>query len=882
MSAAEKIEHESEHEGAANNADFFDKNFEPGGLLPLLGRIGSLALGVVAQAPIDAVRGRGDAAHAKPHDAAHDPHKKEHDKAHDKKDEAAKEGEAGHAKKEGGHGHGITQENVGDAYAIAKSAWDIFNEAKEGKLDKHSFEHAVSNVLDAANLGWARPLADIGGSIAMAGFAKIFKIREHKLEAIDPQWDTLGSQILTLKKDKKHGYHHAVEGLCHGINASDLEEKFDCFTSKEAFEAALKTDGGKEEIKAQLARIIGTTKNPNSANVKKRIERIEKILGTHVHHSEVKYHDDKAPENEKEKASLDALTLMLHHMKGAMTEEAIKQLYHGEKAEKMTIDYDKFGDYVFEHVKVDSNENRTAFFKAFDIRAFENTFRLLLDGERLTKALKKGENRKAAREQLYGLFDLDNGVDAKDLDRQADALKKTLGLGGTPAPGETTTQGALLKNITTVVSLLKADSNLEKLFVEEEKIPIDYENFGDIVLEKVSGKISAEAFYESFKADIFQTKFEVLANERELQRALKQPEGKEEIKSKIRQLFNMSGSIGLEALVARREKLLALLEEVDSAASKTKHAELKRLTEVILKNLGWDFMATPTAGPKPGNVWDKLYEEKPQVIQPRYSEFGKHLREMMAASNTQESMVAFVRGYNSNLFRNEFPYLVDKSMMANALQNEPEGEQAKRQLLVFLGLSTATATLPQVQRTLAMFKGVQGAEASYPDDLKGSGKNYKTLEADIAAIETVLSQKEIVEQLFGGVKIKPAYEKLGRQILELDEKKLQSLLSEINVAGLFTSYSSLHALIAGAPKTDPTLQEGKAELLKLMGYPEGYPLDKRKLEERLQSLAERIKNAGIVSKNPGLGKDLLNLLGEFIEKVKGETLEELLRIKMAA
>lgn len=403
MSAAEKIEHEAEHEGAANNTDFFDKNFEQGGLLPLIGRIGSLALGVVAQAPIDAVRGRGDAAHAKPHDKAHDPHKKEHDK----KEEAAKEGEAGHPKKEGGPGHGDAQEHVGDLWAFGKSLYDVVKEAGEGKADQHTLEHAVSHGLDAMNLGWARPFAGLLGLGAAKGVSKLFKIREHKLEAIDPKYDTLGAQILGLPKDKKHGYHHVSEQLYYGMKpAGGLEETFDCFTNKGHFESSLKTDPGKEEMKAQLARIIGPTKNPNATNVKKRIERIRKIMGIDVVEKNGHLHAHAHPvENEEAMACAEAFGDIVFHMETWVTEEVLKQLYHGEKA--ASLNYDEFGDILSEQVDPADPKSKIKFLSAFKIGPFKEKFKKILNLERVKSLAGTEKGNEELKILIATLFDIE-------------------------------------------------------------------------------------------------------------------------------------------------------------------------------------------------------------------------------------------------------------------------------------------------------------------------------------------------------------------------------------------------------------------------------------------------------------------------------------------
>jgi hypothetical protein len=158
MSAAsEKINHDNDV--AANEPDFLDRNFEQGGLLPLLGRIGGLALGVVAKAPIDAIRGRGEpaAAGADPHKKEHDPHhKKEEGKEGEAKEGEAKEGEAKKdGKKEDDHGH--AQEKEGDWYAALKSTGTVVDDLVQGKIDKHKIEHAVDHWLDARDLGRARP-----------------------------------------------------------------------------------------------------------------------------------------------------------------------------------------------------------------------------------------------------------------------------------------------------------------------------------------------------------------------------------------------------------------------------------------------------------------------------------------------------------------------------------------------------------------------------------------------------------------------------------------------------------------------------------------------------------------------------------------------------
>jgi hypothetical protein len=431
MSAAEKIEHEQEHEGAANNTDFFDKNFEQGGLLPLIGRIGSLALGVVAQAPIDAVRGRGDAAHAKPHDAAHDPHKKEHDK----KDEAAKEGEAGPAKKEDGHGHGDAQEHVGDLWAFGKSLYDVVKEAGEGKADQHTLEHAVSHGLDAMNLGWARPFAGLLGLGAAKGVSKLFKIREHKLEAIDPKYDTLGAQILGLPKDKKHGYHHVREQLCYGMRpAGSLEEMFDCFTNKDHFNNSLKTDPGKEEMKAQIARIIGPTKNPNSANIKNRIKRIMDIMDIEAKPDE-KGHLHSHPhkmEDEEAMATAEVLGKVLCHISDWTDDAVIKQLYHGEKA--ASLNYDEFGDILSEQVDPTDPKSKIKFLSAFKIGPFNEKFKKILNLERVKTLAGSEKGNDELKTSIATLFDIEpnSTLDADGVDEEYNEVfgpKGTLGVG---------------------------------------------------------------------------------------------------------------------------------------------------------------------------------------------------------------------------------------------------------------------------------------------------------------------------------------------------------------------------------------------------------------------------------------------------------------------
>ncbi len=626
MSAApEKTNHDNDV--AANGPDFLDRNFEQGGLLPLLGRIGGLALGVVAQAPIAAIRGRGEPAAADPHAKPHDPHKKDEAKKEEGKEGEVKEGESKKdEKKEGDH----AQEKEGDWFAAMRSSGAVVDDLVKGKVDKHTLEHAVDHWLDARDLGKARPFAGLIASGVQFGLGKIFKFRDHALEELKPEWETLGRQILTgLKKDPKHGYHGSVENLCHTMKEGEVEDNFGKFIEDAPFEAAMKTEKGREALQKQIGRITGQTDQPHPLQLQKRIDGILQILSLEHEEEEGAWAKLKgflgfkkaAPAAHGHGHSLDdkgaqknlvLLRETLKRMKAKGTEGNLRMIYEGKRQK---IDYDKFGDQVDEGVE-DGDESRISFMASFQETSFRNKFKALLDPARVKVKAKTPEGREELRELLKALFDLEAKTKLKATDLEGE-IGELMGPHGklkeekdypedkSVTPHKDTPARANFKSLQKLIETIqknmadKSPDHNDKPWVEvvyEDKFDVTYDKFGfqlkDLDAEK------AAAYLGAYKSDKFGDQFRLITDAATLLGAVQKEETRKQAQAELLNFLGLPPGPVQAPHIDRtltRWKTFFSMANVDTQGQKYKEweADVESITNVVKGQLLTDLCEGP-------------------------------------------------------------------------------------------------------------------------------------------------------------------------------------------------------------------------------------------------------------------------------------------------
>lgn len=745
---------------AANNSDFIAE----GGVVPLVRDIGKLLLGVTIQAPIDAARG---GATADPKHAKHPPegkHDKAHDKAHPKKEaDAAGAAPGGHA--------GHSAEATSDYLAAAQSIGKVLEEFLDGKVDKHSVEHAVDHWLDARNFGLARPFAGTIAKASVWGLSKVRKLRDHALEKLEPQWETLGRQILTgLPHDEKHGYHAGVENLCHTMNKVDLKDNFSKFLGDDAiFEDSLKTEKGREVVQQQIARILGRKDKPHPNEVKKRIHDIEHILSLHHEHHGLwhklksfvgfggkkeeahnKDHEHKeeahkedhgiwhklksfagfggkkeevekkkaAEKKEEEEHTLDdkdaeanrqILLGILHKMNEYCTKpDKLAAIYEGKKE---AIDYDKFGDQADE-MTVKGDEGVLTFMNSFSGSSFKNKFKGLIEPARLKALVASEKGRAELHTLMVALWDIEptGELDENGLNEEIIELMGEEGLG---------------------VEKLKPESKV--------------------------GKLKNSAFYK------------------------------------------------------------------DQPKAEKNYAVLLQYIRTIKANL------TAKVGGR--TVIDLIYKAKTEVID--YEKFGRDMTKKTIDGGL--ARLNFMNSFKPAFFDSQYRRLLDGGRMQNDLRSATSRASLRKLLAGLLDLdedeTLNEARLNAEYKQIFGPKGVLGEEAMY-DEGSDARKNFNALQSSIDSIMGNLKKKmpdpdeRLVLDVLYEDEFTVKFEQFGQQLNNLEPEKVRAYLRTYTPGRFILQFRSLlnKESLSKLVLNEDTRRAALAQLFNFLGLPPG-PVD---------------------------------------------------------
>lgn len=269
------------------------------------------------------------------------------------------------------------------------------------------------------------------------------------------------------------------------------------------------------------------------------------------------------------------------------------------------------------------------------------------------------------------------------------------------------------------LTLLTA-SNLDKLYPRDKvKVDIKYDAFGASIDTQVQSGTSRETFLENFNADAFRATFAQLLNPVRLQNDLATEEGRAEVKTLLKSLFNLKPTTKLapgtlpieiyEILRTHTPGTPGTVLDLGGIAPGTTSSKLGARTAymgealahfdqlndmlvAIFNNL--DVAPTPATGvPTPlaggtyGTSVEALYHSKPKVMDLGLGKMPK-FGEIVLSLEKAEQQDEFLRAYKSSDFKLYFDPLLDRPGIQKACTDPAKRAGLKAMLASLVGSDT--------------------------------------------------------------------------------------------------------------------------------------------------------------------------------------------------
>src|SRR3989338_7386189 len=311
---------------------------------------------------------------------------------------------------------------------------------------------------------------------------------------------------------------------------------------------------------------------------------------------------------------------------------------------EIAVDDQHIGDQILHKLKKDKKAERKGklaldhhalegFLKGLDIANLNRTLRMFTDKKRFETALERERGQEEIKKEIANLFDLSGEADKEEVTKGVAMLKELLHIHGNEdehghmhfdASKVDKRVRKQFEALTSIISnaekwLLDGDTLAKVYTGKGEKFEIDYDQFGDVLLEKVNKK-NRGAFVKSFSKRSFDNTFRLLVKESSLKDALRHDS--EKLKNPIYQLFDLNGKVDDEELKERMavffgtEGALGLEADYTDPVEKKKFLEIKQAFDGIVALL------------KKGNTLDKLFKAHD------YSKFGAGLE---SVDNAEEA-----------------------------------------------------------------------------------------------------------------------------------------------------------------------------------------------------------------------------------------------------
>lgn len=495
------------------------------------------------------------------------------------------------------------------------------------------------------------------------------------------------------------------------------------------------------------------------------------------------------------------------------------------------------------------------------------SLRMFQDADRFERALKTEAGREEIKKEIANLLDLSGDVDRLEVEETTDHLLKLI---DADVDGRLVSKKLALRKIIEKAKALLTQENLIKVYTgKSEKFEIDYDEFGDVLLEKVEPE-QRVPFLKTFNGRNFDDTFRLLVKESALKDALR--DNKEELKNQIYQLFDMRGRIKNDELDERMkhffgdDSVLGKEDDYSDPAMKKKYNEVRAKLDGVVNNL------------KSTGALNKLFHS--DETDPHYSEFGKTLDGI----EDGHDLNALLRGFSHRAFAKAFRLLLDKARLDTVIKGSDHQRQAAQvQLLALLGFDSGPLDQAEVVKTITDFEtNLNGMEADVETSLKGSpDKPYEQLLDDLGAIKIVLEDKtkDRVKGIFEGekVSVNVNHNAVGKQILNeisKDKRKVVPFLLDLQVALLTAKF----AVLQNSTFSDKDLKrKAKAALINLFGIKPGEIIHEPEVEARINALLAPLRTHQI-SANPQAQvsyREFENLLNNIRKQLTAARLAEI-------
>ena len=436
-----------------------------------------------------------------------------------------------------------------------------------------------------------------------------------------------------------------------------VKQKFRLLMNAERLEAALATEHGRAEAKKQLGIFIGRPdEDIDAVELREQLEEMREKLG----------HPNALPRSVRENYFAYAGAVV--QVAEVVTPERLAVMHGSPRETLPTIDYDHFGDRVLE--TLDTDARRENFLRVFNSATFERTFRLLMNKTRLNRAV--SEDKETLKHQVDVLFDLGGVFDRDELNTHADAMLAHL---GEPA---TMTDAAVREKCEQARALvdqcrhnLLETGAVEALFSKPLKMTaVDYDRFGDQLLEEVIEPEDVEAFLSGFRFMSFENSYRILLSNEAL--SVNFDDDPKEVKGKIDQLFDLSGRYGVEDVARHTSQMSEMFKNhiYSSAAQETKAQQLVEAVQNIAGRI------------QDQKILERLYE-KPKEKEIDVEKFGEEIINIKEAE-----VIPALRSMNMFMVAARYGRLRDEGLVKDLLKTQ-EGKKELRALLAqFFGVST--------------------------------------------------------------------------------------------------------------------------------------------------------------------------------------------------
>lgn len=500
----------------------------------------------------------------------------------------------------------------------------------------------------------------------------------------------VGDQILhKLKKNKKNKTeldHHALEGFCKGLDISNLNRTFRMFTDPIRFEAAVKREAGREEIKKEIANILDLSGEVDRGEVVTQVNLLLHLLGHHVDSRVAGQHH--------------ALRDIIQHVEAWLTEPVLAKIYGTEAKEAdFTMDYDKIGDSVLKvndkNLRPFLNRIRTDGIDDVEVKVGD-----LLDPANVTAEL--DSNPGDLREQIENLFNVKGVVTKPKLEERARQMKKRLKYEIIPpataiAPIDPYTE--IRKEFVDLIDKALANlspATLAKLYpvaedasTKFEWTDAKYKDFGATVLTTVTDKNRAAAL-NGFDVETLNTSFTgILPSIKPT--ALNTDAGRNKIKEQAAAFLRVTEPFDAAEVTQQATALKKRLG--DGTVEALKFAEVSGRIDAAVT-------ALTAAG-----VIDKLFppEEdtgtKFEWTDAKYRDFGATVLTTVKPKNQAEAL----KGFDEAVFNATFNAILPTVKPA-ALNTEPGKKKIREQAAALLRLTEPFDAAEIIQQVTALKK----------------------------------------------------------------------------------------------------------------------------------------------------------------------------------